>query len=259
MSDLRGSRRHVLNWRQSPRFAAELNALLEQTGVVVSHLTTVLPVSHSHPAEARLDTYGPRFLPDAIDWAAVRSWWLRHTARANTPNWDLAAVGHRRRRAALVLVEAKANIPELSDRGKPVSSDRSVRSLENDAQIRAAIDEACRGWKQLDPHVHMSSAAHYQLANRLAFVWRLASLGLDTVLVYLGFTGDTGIADAGEPFRDAHHWERVFWKHAKPVVPPTLFERELSFGAGTAWCLARSLPCASVSPPRVPRTRTVTR
>lgn len=52
----------------------------------------------------------------------------------------------------------------------------------------------------------ISRDSHYQFANRLGFAWKLASIGVPTVLVYLGFTGDDGIIDRGEPLRDADHW-----------------------------------------------------
>lgn len=250
MSHYRGSRKHILEWRQSPLFLEQLNSLLEPTRVRVADASTVLPISRSHPTEARLETYGPRFLAETIDWKSVRTWWLRHGDGANTPNWDLAAVGKRAGKPVLVLVEAKANVPELGIAGKPMSRAASIKSMENDLQIRAAIDEAGKEWRQLDPHVHLSAASHYQLSNRLAFTWRLASLGLDVVLVFLGFTGDNGIADAGKPFSDEKHWQQAFWKHARLVVPHGVFERELTFDDGTAWLLLRSLPCLAVSPPR---------
>lgn len=67
------------------------------------------------------------------------------------------------------------------------------------------IAEACAGLQLLGPAVRISRDSHYQLSNRVAFAWKLATLGLPTVLVYLGFWGDDGIADVGEPFWDAEH------------------------------------------------------
>jgi hypothetical protein len=42
----------------------------------------------------------------------------------------------------------------------------------------------------------LTADSHYQLANRLASAYKVASAGIPVVLLYLGFTGDTyfGIA-----------------------------------------------------------------
>ena len=40
----------------------------------------------------------------------------------------------------------------------------------------------------IDVRVCISHESHYQLANRLAFACKITSLGIPTVLVYLGFT-----------------------------------------------------------------------
>ena len=64
--------------------------------------------------------------------------------------------------------------------------------------IGAALAEACDGLAQLGIATRISRDSHYQLSNRLAFTWKLATLGVPTVLVYLGFIGDEGIRDAGE-------------------------------------------------------------
>ena len=50
----------------------------------------------------------------------------------------------------------------------------------------------------------------------LAFTWKLTSLGIPTVVVYLGFLGDSGIANAGEPFSDEAHC--VFADHGSRSV-----------------------------------------
>jgi len=55
------------------------------------------------------------------------------------------------------------------------------------------------------PDVRLDRDSHHQLANRLAFTWKLATLGIPVVLLY--FTGrDEGIADAGEPILDDAYW-----------------------------------------------------
>ena len=66
------------------------------------------------------------------------------------------------------------------------------------------------------PDVRLDRDSHYQLANRLAFKWKLATLGIPVVLLY--FTGrDEGIADAGEPILDDAHWQALSPGHAFDV------------------------------------------
>ena len=102
-------------------------------------------------------------------------------------------------RPGLLLVEAKANWAELSIAGKQLKPNASRKSWENHKRIGAAIGEACDAWQQIHPRVMIARDSHYQLANRLA--WTLVTLGIPVVLLYLGFTGDEGIRDVGEPFQ----------------------------------------------------------
>ena len=96
----------------------------------------------------------------------------------------------------------------------------------------------------------ISQKSHYQLSNRIAFAWKLASLGIPTVLVYLGFCGDDGIRDAGEPFRDEAHWNETFAQYAHTLVPQGLFNQRLDCGKAPAWFLVRARDVLEVSAPR---------
>src|SRR5581483_5853402 len=140
-------------------------------------------------------SFGPNALADACSWADLRKWWLVHHEKANTPNWDIAMACEIERSPGLILVEAKANLPELSKAGKAPERRASSKSLENRERIGAALAEASEGLKPFAPSIKLRIDSHYQLSNRLAFAWKLASLGVPTVLVYLGFWGDTGIAN----------------------------------------------------------------
>lgn len=239
MTSYRGSRKHILDWVEHESFLLELRALLEPTGAQ-PRADTWLPCGYSSPDEARLETYGPRFLPDATNWPALVNWWLVHKPGANTPNWDLAAVCGFDGTLGLALIEAKANVPELKAEGKSLKDDASARSRENHERIAGAIREARAGLSALVPGVRINVDSHYQLANRLAFSWKLASLGIPVVLVYLGFTEDHGILDAGEPLHSHAHWREVFLDHATSVAPVELFERQLTVGSTPLWVLIRS-------------------
>lgn len=244
----RGSRKHVLDWLAQPSFLPELLALAEPVTARVSSKSQWMPRSYREPDEARLETFGPKWLPNHPAWNAIRKWWLLHEHGANTPNWDIAVGCEIDGRPGLVLVEAKANKTELKVEGKSLNADATAKSKANDGHIRAAVDEACRGLRCLGPDLTITCDSHYQLANRLAFTWKLATLGIPTVLIYLGFYGDIGIADAGPPFKDGEDWSQTFKDHAATAQCAPLFEKRLDCGAAPAWMLVRAKRVLEVSP-----------
>ena len=245
----RGSRKHVLDWTDRPTFLNELRELIPEVPLEIEGEVHWMPRGHAAPDEARLETFGPSWLPAHNAWPPLEDWWLKHKAGANTPNWDIAVGCTIKNRPGLVLVEAKANWPELSTAGKSLSSDASLNSRENHEHIGAAIDEACAAWRLTDPRITISRDTHYQLANRLAFTWKLASLGISVALLYLGFTGDEGIRNAGEPFADDADWQRAFRIYAERSFPIDLLGARFEFGEAAAWLLSRSGAVLSQSPP----------
>lgn len=251
----RGSRKHVLDWTDRAEFAVELLQLVAPVECRISASSQWMPRGRTAPEEARLDTFGPRALPHSQAWSALRTWWLAHDRGANTPNWDIAATCEIEGTPGLILVEAKANVPELSASGKSLEATPSATSGANHRRIGSAIQEACDALRQVSPSIAISRDSHYQLSNRVAFAWKLASLGIPTVMVYLGFVGDSGIADAGAPFTDAAHWETCFTQYAASTVPKDLFEHRLECGAAAAWLLVRTRPVHEASGPRLPNSR----
>ena len=148
---------------------------------------------------------------------------------SNDPNWDFASSARLPDgRHGLVLIEAKAHVAEFSGeaKGKPPGNP------ENHERIGRAIEEAAEGLRQHWPSVAISRDRFYQFSNRVAFSWKLASLGIPTVLVYLGFTGDDGISDCGEPLRDHEHWARTVQDQVDPVFPPECWDREVVIPSG---------------------------
>ena len=249
----RGSRKHVLDWTDRPEFAVELLQLVSPVDCRFSGRSRWMPCGHGSPDEARLETFGPNVLPDPETWSTLRRWWLAHERGANTPNWDIAASCEIEGRPGLILVEAKANVPELSVAGKPADPSASVHSVENHERIGLAITEACDALKLIASSTAIHRDSHYQLSNRVAFAWKLASLGIPTVLTHLGFVGDAGIADVGTPFESPGHFDKVFADYARSVVPIELFERRIDCGLAPMWLLVRSRAVSEVSGPRVPK------
>src|SRR5207248_1224998 len=116
----RGSRKHVLDWTARPAFCEELLRLVAPVDVRISARSAWMPRGYLAPDEARLGTFGPMFLSDSAVWTTLRKWWLAHEQGANTPNWDIAMGCQVEGRPGLILVEAKANVPELTVVGKLV-------------------------------------------------------------------------------------------------------------------------------------------
>jgi len=243
----RGSRKHVLDWTARESFLAELERLLAPIPIRTSADTVFMPRGYEAPTEARLEIFGPSWMPDSEAWPILKSWWLKHPAGANTPNWDIAIGCKIEDRPGLVLVEAKANWPELNTAGKGLHPKASSNSRDNHKRIREAIREACKGWRSLDARVFITRDSHYQLANRLAFTWKLAMLGFPVVLMYLGFIGDKGIRDAGAPFSNDDDWQRAFRQYTEATVPLDLFDRRFTLGGALVWLVSRSRPIIEVS------------
>ncbi len=239
-SDYRGSRKHILDWVEQPNFANQLSQLLSITGATVKSTDTWMPKGHNNPEEARLEKFGPRILPN-VNWKALQDWWLAYKPGANTPNWDLASTCTVEGQRGLVLIEAKAHTQELKIEGKPLKHYASSNSERNHERIGKAIKEATDALGKIVPEVSISRDTHYQLANRIAFSWKIASLGVPVVLVYLGFIGDKDISDVGEPFKDDELWRKIIGDYMTNQVPGDFTERWIHCGKASMQMIIRSL------------------
>lgn len=243
----RGSRKHVLDWTGQFTFLHEFSQLLDLPAVNIRVDSLFMPRGVQVPEEARLERFGPRWLAGSTAWSCLQAWWLCHKKGANTPNWDVAIGCMIEDRPGLVLVEAKANWPELSKTGKPLRTNASPNSRANQIRIGDAISEARAGWRQVDSRINITIDSHYQLANRLAFSWKLASLGIPVVLQYLGFTGDDGIRNVGKPFADATDWQEAFAAYVSDVFPIDLTDKRMEVGSVPIWVVSRSRQIIEVS------------
>ena len=151
----------------------------------------------------------------------LQKWWLEVPGRgrgARTPNWDIASTCKIRGQPGLLLVEAKAHEKELKEQDKSGSS-----NPENREQIGRAIAEANREFRSVTGKQWcLSLDHHYQISNRFAWSWKLASLGIPVVLLYLGFLNAQDMAnDDGLLFRSEAEWTRVLKDHSRCVVDET--------------------------------------
>jgi hypothetical protein len=121
------------------------------------------------------------------------------------------------------------------------------RTAENHQQIGHAIDEASHALSSQG--ISISRDHHYQLSNRIAMAWKLASLGIPCTLVFLGFTGDREISREGNYFSDDDQWRRAFADYLEGVLPINLLENDISSGTASFRVLSRSLPAIRCSRP----------
>ena len=176
-----------------------------------------MPRGFAEPRESKL-VDAPSFLSDERR-EAITAWWLAVRERANTPNWDIASTATIDGTEGLLLVEAKAHTAEIKTDGKAAGG-----RAENHSHIGSACREASAALNSVLPGWNLSIGSHYQLCNRFAWAWKLASLGIPVVLVYLGFLHAEEMRDQGHPFTDAKQWERLLRGHSAGIVPAKIWD-----------------------------------
>jgi hypothetical protein len=205
--DFRGSRYRCLLATSLPRpkFVGWLNSLVQPLAAVTEE-DQYMPEGFCRPMEARLGET-PGFLTDALR-EAVTDWWLAVRQNANTPNWDLVSTCSIGGNKGLVLIEAKAHATELNP-----NDQCGAGNEQNRQRIAQAIEQANiglgHGWS-LTPN------RCYQLSNRFAWAWKVASLRVPVVLVYLGFLH---AREMDQPFEGHGAWEHSLLRYVEGGVP----------------------------------------
>ena len=170
------------------------------------------------------------------------NWWLAVPGRATTPNWDIVSTCTIKGKAGLVLVEAKAHLNELSPRGKRCPGpSASENSRMNHRQIKRAIAKAATCLQSATKESwNISRDSHYQLSNRFAWSWKLVSLGIPVVLLYLGFLNAAEMKDRRKIFCSHSEWVDALNNHGECVVDNTCWENWLDFDGVPLLPLIRS-------------------
>ena len=174
---------------------------------------------------------------------ALKSWWLAVAGSiAVTPNWDIVSTCTIDGKRGLLLVEAKAHHAEL----KP--DDRCNAGKENFERIGKAVRAANDGLNMVQDGWNLSHESHYQLCNRFAWSWKVATLGFPVVLVYLGFLNADEMRD---PFLNAQSWDNAVRNYAEGFVPESVWESKLMFDNTHIHPLIRSMeiPLNSICDP----------
>jgi hypothetical protein len=200
-----------------------------------------MPEGFSAPEEAQLDR-APRLVPPDLG-TELRKWWLGRTdTPGRTPNFDLASTCSFEGIRGLLLVEAKAHDWELFHAAAGRARRQSASDVGTREAIGAAIRQARYGLEQatgLEWGIDRDS--HYQLSNRVAWGWRLATLGIPVVLVYLGFLDADEMADRGKPFASHDEWTTLVEQHGAEYVPESVWNSRLVVGDVPLALLIRSV------------------
>ena len=209
--EFRGSRFRCLLATQQPKpsVVAFLNSLVRPLAKV-SEEDRYMPEGFGKPEEARLGEISGFLTEEQRN--VVADWWLAVRQNANTPNWDIVSTCKVDGRKGLVVVEAKAHAGELNP-----NDCCGAGNEQNRQRIAAAIGDANKG---LGEGWGLSIDSHYQLSNRFAWAWKVASVGVPVVLVYLGFLN---AREMGQPFTSYGVWERYLLTYAAGFVPPRVW------------------------------------
>lgn len=233
--DLAGSKLRCLMLTSLPMktVAATLQRLVAPVAEVDANKHHWLPMGLRQPEEAKLGECAHFLTPELRE--ELTAWWLVNRDRANTPNWDIVSTCAIEGREGLILVEAKAHDTEARHEGK------SKGNAENDSRISEAIAESNSGLLGLSPGWSIQRDSHYQLSNRFAWAWKLASLGIPVVLVYLGFLNAEEMSHCGRPFANSRQWREFMWRHGGGVVPESSWGTRLESAKAPMWPLLRSI------------------
>lgn len=230
--------------------AGRLSYLVKPYGSVCGNEHQWLPAGFNCVEEVQL--HKPNCLIAPEKSRELCKWWFNKPA-GSSPSWDIASQCTIGSDTGILLVEAKAHVSEIDSEGKP-EPDATPGSRLNHQRIREAIEEAndglgvltlasgalthrakgtsmqdvtdAQGWT-------LSRDCCYQLANRLAWAWKLASIGIPVVLVYLAFLNADEVSDLGDPFHELADWIECVKKHAKGKVPEGAWNRGWETSNGT--------------------------
>jgi hypothetical protein len=229
----KGSRLRCLLMTGMPgvEFASLLTWLAQPSGAIVTPDDTWYPRGICHSEEAELVKPGFNLGLNPGQIALLKTWWLG-TGDGRTPCWDVAASAlFANNKKGLVLVEAKAHTSEL---GASIACGATGNS-------RTIIDSAITGANTaLGIGYALSTSHHYQISNRIAWAWKLASMGVPVVLIYLGFLNTCEMGD--DRFATHTEWVKALHDYAAPIVPCSVWGTEIAISGGaTILPLIRSL------------------
>jgi hypothetical protein len=200
--------------------AQRLTRLVEPYAEIDAKRDTWMPRGFLEPNESTLEE-NDHLLPPGM-CRELSNWWLAKPRGARKPTWDIATTALIGEHKGIILVEAKAHSTEPSDSRKSPGG-----NSKNEDSIRVAMSQANAGLGGKQAGWNLTSNSHYQLCNRFAWSWKISSLGVPVILVYLGFLNAAEMTDRGQPFRSAIEWSDLIRNHADGIVPNVAWDRPI--------------------------------
>jgi len=245
---MRGSAKHILEWLECDQFRHAFNTLTADASASIHPNDKWQPFGKANKdacRELEIPAFCAKHFADLPLNSSLKHWWLPPQADGKTrkgATWDLLSSCTIKGKKGLLLVEAKAHANELKYSGKSLLPTASIQSQLNHEHIRRNLNEVSDKLNEsTGGGFDLSIDSHYQLANRLAWAWKLADCGVPVVLLYLGFIGDTYFRS--DYLKDADHWQRAMGTYMHGVVPKDLPGRTISGQAGGSFTLlVKSLP-----------------
>lgn len=238
--DLKGSKLRCLLLTGMPakEVARTLTRIADGHATVDHRTDHWMPSGLKNPDEAKIGITD-EFL-DLAQRHALMNWWLAVRPRANTINPDIVSTCTMDGKTGLLIVEAKAHVGELDPHGKAL---RGNSNMLNHDKIKAAIQDANLNLNVITPGVgqwNLSRDSCYQLSNRFAWSWKIASLGVPVVLVYLGFRNAAEMAPK-KLFASYAAWETCVRSYSTNIVPARCWGSKLNVNGTTLVALIQSL------------------
>ena len=223
--DNRGSRPRCVLLTDGSReqVAKRLTRVVDRPEVVVSPKDCWQPRGKSDVREAQLDKESAAALLPQEMRKKLKNWWLVRSA--STPHWDIASTCTVSGKPGLLLVEAKAHSKEM------LKGEKCSAKEPNRTRIECALTEANAGLGKLTGGSWQLSAwRYYQLSNRFAWSWKLAKLGVPTVLLYIGFLNAQEMRADGGLFQSKNDWRDTLLEHYRDVVHEICWDKTLDVG-----------------------------
>ena len=212
--------------------AARFTRLIEPFGSV-SEKDHWIPNGFDDCEEVQLDKNMTKSLLMKETRAKLKCWWLRSfDEKTKTPNWDIASTCEINGKNGILLVEAKAHHNELAKR------DRCGAREPNRTQIQNAITDANLCLNRILQGWQLSHNSYYQISNRFAWSWKLTTLSVPVILVYLGFLKANEMSD---PFIKDKDWDKVLLEHTNGFVPKEIWNKRWEVNGQSFIPLIRSI------------------
>jgi hypothetical protein len=116
--------------------------------------------------------------------------------------------------------------------------DRLLKSfldkLKHHDEIGNAVSEARGALSNICANISISRDNHYQLSNRIAYTWKLASMGIPTIMLYIGFINDPAWISARDHFESKQQWNDAIQSYFTEVGAEDLLHKgriALNYGA----------------------------